>query len=74
MEEYGIMEYLELVVTRCGWWMGNREFIWSGLKPRSKRKIFPPFEIFRLYGSKYMEQEVRYNYGVRGSGGTAPRS
>ena len=31
MEEYGIMEYLELTVTRCGQWMGNREFIWSGL-------------------------------------------
>ena len=31
MEEYGIMEYLELAVTRCGRWTGNREFIWSGL-------------------------------------------
>ena len=31
MEEYGIMEYLELTVTRCGRWTGNREFIWSGL-------------------------------------------
>ena len=31
MEEYGIMEYLELVVTRCGRWTENREFIWSGL-------------------------------------------
>ena len=28
MEEYGIMEYL---VIRCGRWMGNREFIWTGL-------------------------------------------
>ena len=28
MEEYGIMEYLELTVTRCRWWTGNREFIW----------------------------------------------
>ena len=32
MEEYGIMEYLDLAVTRCGRWTGNREFIWSGLK------------------------------------------
>ena len=32
MEEYGIMEYLELTVTRCGRWTGNREFIWSGLR------------------------------------------
>ena len=31
MEEYGIMEYLELTVTRCGRWRGNREFIWSSL-------------------------------------------
>ena len=31
MEEYGIMEYLELAVPRCGRWTGNREFIWSGL-------------------------------------------
>ena len=31
MEEYGIMEVLELTVTRCGRWTGNREFIWSGL-------------------------------------------
>ena len=31
MEEYGIMEYLEQAVTRCGRWTGNREFIWSGL-------------------------------------------
>ena len=31
MKEYGIMEYLELSVTRCGRWTGNREFIWSGL-------------------------------------------
>ena len=35
MEEYGIMEYLELTVTRYGRWTGNREFIWSGLKVRS---------------------------------------
>ena len=34
MEEYGIMEYLELIVTRCGQWMGNRELIWSGLNDR----------------------------------------
>ena len=33
MEEYGIMEYLELAVTRFGPWTGNREFIWSGLRP-----------------------------------------
>ena len=32
MEEYGIIEHLELTVTRCGRWTGNREFIWSGLK------------------------------------------
>jgi len=32
MKEYGIMELLELTVNRCGWWMGNREFIWSGLR------------------------------------------
>ena len=25
MEEYEIMEYLELTVIRCGRWMGNRE-------------------------------------------------
>ena len=31
MEEYGIMEYLEVTVTRCERWTGNREFIWSGL-------------------------------------------
>ena len=31
MEEYGIMEVLELTVTKCGQWTGNREFIWSGL-------------------------------------------
>ena len=31
MEEYGIMEHLELAVTRCGRWTGNRKFIWSGL-------------------------------------------
>ena len=24
------MELSELVVSRCGQWMGNREFIWSG--------------------------------------------
>ena len=36
MEEYGIMEYLELAVTRCGRWTGNREFIWSGLSLRRK--------------------------------------
>ena len=34
MEEYGIMEYLDLAVTRCGRWTGNREFIWSGLRKR----------------------------------------
>ena len=38
MEEYGIMEYLELTVTRCGWWMGNRKFIWSGLRKRLLNK------------------------------------
>ena len=31
MEEYGIMEYLELTITRCGQWTGNGKFIWSGL-------------------------------------------
>ena len=31
MEEYGIMEYLELTVPRCGRWTGNREFVWSGI-------------------------------------------
>ena len=33
MEEYEIMEYLELTVTRslCGQWTRKREFIWSGL-------------------------------------------
>ena len=31
MEEYGIMEYLELVVNRYGQWTGNIEFIWCGL-------------------------------------------
>ena len=41
MEEYGIMEYLELIVTRCGQWTGNRELIWSGLNDRGiiERKI-----------------------------------
>ena len=31
MEEYGIKDFLQLTVTRCGRWMENREFIWSGL-------------------------------------------
>ena len=31
MKEYRIVEYYELIVTRCGQWTGNREFIWSGL-------------------------------------------
>ena len=31
------MEYLELTVTRCGRWMGNREFIWSGHKYSIKK-------------------------------------
>ena len=39
MKEYGIMEYLELTVTRCGRWMGNREFIWSGLNREAKRNL-----------------------------------
>jgi len=30
-EEYRITEVLELAVNKCGWWMGNREFIWSDL-------------------------------------------
>jgi len=30
MEEYGIMELRDLTANRCGWWMGNREFVWSG--------------------------------------------
>ena len=32
MGEDGIMELLELTVNRCRQWMGNREFIWSGLR------------------------------------------
>ena len=40
MEEYGIMEYLELTVTRCGRWTGNREFIWSGLISSTAYKAF----------------------------------
>ena len=31
MEKYRIMKCLELIVTRCGRWTENREFIWSGL-------------------------------------------
>jgi len=31
MEEYGIMEFLELAENRCRRWTGNKEFIWSGL-------------------------------------------
>ena len=31
MEEYEIMNILELTETRCRWWMGNSKFIWSGL-------------------------------------------
>jgi len=32
IEEYGIMELLEVAVSRYGRWTGNRKFIWSGLK------------------------------------------
>ena len=39
MEEYGIMEVLELTVTRCRRWTGNREFIWSGLIKRSMARF-----------------------------------
>ena len=46
MDEYaGIMEYLELSVTRCGRWTGNREFIWSGLNPEPVYTIGPPLII-----------------------------
>ena len=31
MEEYRIMEHLEMTVTRRKWWTGNRKIIWSGL-------------------------------------------
>ena len=40
MEEYGIMEYLELTVTRYGRWTGNREFIWSGLRTKHNICIY----------------------------------
>ena len=40
MEEYVIMEYLELTVTRCERWTGNREFIWNGLT------VLPPTQTF----------------------------
>ena len=39
MEEYGLMEYLELTVIRCGRWSGNREFIWSGLSDNNYATI-----------------------------------
>ena len=45
MEKYGIMEVLELTVTRCGRWTGNREFVLSGLKvsnPQSKGTEISP--------------------------------
>ena len=31
MKEYRTMEFLGLTVNKCGWWIGNRGFIWSGL-------------------------------------------
>jgi len=31
LEEYGIMELLELAVIRCRLCMGNRKIIWSDL-------------------------------------------
>ena len=31
LEENRIMYLSELVVSRCRQWMGNREFVWSGL-------------------------------------------
>ena len=34
-----MMEYLELTVTRCGQWTGNREFIWSGLSHFHQQQI-----------------------------------
>ena len=48
MEEYGIMEYLELAVTRCGRWTGNREFIWSGLSYLTVAH-HPTYAIFSRY-------------------------
>ena len=35
-----MMEYLELTVTRCGKWTGNRRFIWSSLIEHSAMPIY----------------------------------
>jgi len=40
MKECGIMEHIELTVNRCGWWMENREFIWSGLKEELSHRFY----------------------------------
>ena len=37
--------YLELIVTRCRRWMGNRKFIWSGLSLALLCKIKPRLSI-----------------------------
>ena len=51
MEEYGKMEYLELAVTRCGRWTGNREFMGIGKTGRGAGAefIWSGLSLFGIY-------------------------
>jgi len=48
IEEYGIVEFLELAVIRCGRWMGNRNIIWSGLIVPHYENVMQKNQIVRI--------------------------